>query len=102
MHTIFTIGYSRYNVPFFFIVRNRNHYFLCLFAVQVGIFSATMPKPVLDLARKMIKAPVQMLVPDKYTLDGVRQYYVAVEEDDYRLLTLYHLFDYYTISQAII
>ena len=49
------------------------------FVVQVGIFSATMPKLVLDLARKLIKAPVQMLVPDRYTLDGVRQYYVAIE-----------------------
>lgn len=75
---------------------------LC-FVAQVGIFSATMPNPVLDLARKVMKNPVQMLVkPPEYSLIGVRQYYVAIEKEEYRLPTLYDLFDYFTIRQAII
>ena len=36
------------------------------------------------------------------TLDGVQQYYVAVEKEDYKLATLVDLFEYLPITQAII
>ena len=44
-----------------------------------------------------------MLVrPPEYTLDGIKQYFVAVEKEDYKLATLYDLFDCLTVTQAVI
>merc|ERR1712244_214786 len=39
---------------------------------------------------------------EELTLDGIKQYYVAVEKEDYKLATLYDLYESLTITQAII
>ena len=60
-----------------------------------------MPNEVLDLARQFMTNPIQMLVrPYEYTLDGIKQYFVAVEKEKYKLATLYDLFDCLTVRQA--
>jgi len=71
--------------------------------VQVALFSATMPVDVLSLTQKFMRNPVRILVKnDELTLDGIKQYYVAVEREDYKLATLIDLYQCVGIQQAII
>lgn len=71
--------------------------------VQVALFSATMPQEILDLTHRFMRKPVRILVKKKeLTLDGIKQYYVAVEKEDFKLATLTDLYASLTITQAII
>merc|ERR550537_1248503 len=71
--------------------------------MQVCLFSATLPPDILDLTTKFMREPVRILVKrDELTLEGIRQFYVAVERDDWKLETLCDLYETLTITQAII
>jgi len=71
--------------------------------VQVALFSATMPVDILQLTERFLRNPVRILVKKKeLTLDGIKQYFVAVEKEDYKFATLCDLYETMTISQAII
>jgi translation initiation factor 4A len=70
--------------------------------VQVALFSATMPDNVLELTRKFMREPIRILVKkEMLTLDGIKQFYVAVEED-FKLETLMDLYDSVSIAQSVI
>ncbi|CAM9509931.1 unnamed protein product [Heterosigma akashiwo] len=72
-------------------------------ATQVAVFSATLPLAVLDVARRFLRAPLRVLVKrEELTLDGIRQFYVAVEEDAFKLGTLCDLYETLTVAQAVI
>merc|ERR1711939_562995 len=72
-------------------------------AVQVCLFSATMPPEILDMTKKFMRDPVRILVKkDELTLEGIQQFYVAVEKEDWKLGTLCDLYETLTITQAII
>jgi len=71
--------------------------------VQVALFSATMPLEVLNLTKRFMREPVRILVKNKeVTLDGIKQFYIAVEKEEYKLATLFDLYESLTIVQAII
>merc|ERR1712178_636679 len=71
--------------------------------VQVCLFSATMPPQILDMTRKFMRSPVRILVKKhELTLEGIQQFYVSVEKEDWKLETLCDLFEVLTISQSII
>jgi len=71
--------------------------------VQVTLFSATMPVDILTLTDRFLRTPVRILVKKKeLTLDGIKQYFVAVEKEDYKFATLCDLYETMTITQAII
>jgi translation initiation factor 4A len=71
--------------------------------VQVALFSATMPLEVLEVTGTFMRDPVRILVKrDELTLDGIRQFYVAVEKEEWKLDTLCDLYETLTITQAII
>lgn len=71
--------------------------------VQVALFSATMPSDALELTRKFMRDPAVILVKrDELTLDGIKQFYVAVEREEWKLDTLCDLYETLTITQAII
>merc|ERR550532_1318435 len=71
--------------------------------VQVCLFSATMPPAIMDLTEKFMRSPVRILVKkDELTLEGIQQFYVAIEKEDWKLDTLCDLYETLTISQAII
>jgi len=71
--------------------------------VQVALFSATMPLEVLEVTQNFMRDPVRILVKrDELTLDGIKQFYVAVEREDWKLDTLCDLYETLTITQAII
>merc|ERR1712187_969787 len=71
--------------------------------VQVCLFSATMAPEILDLTNKFMRNAVRILVKkDELTLEGIRQFYVAIEKEDWKLETLCDLYETVTITQAII
>lgn len=71
--------------------------------IQVCLFSATMPADILEISEKFMRDPVRILVKrDELTLEGIKQFYVAVEREDWKFDTLCDLYETLTITQAII
>jgi len=71
--------------------------------IQVCLFSATMAPEILELTSKFMRDAVRILVKkDELTLEGIRQFYVAIEKEDWKLETLCDLYETLTITQAII
>jgi len=71
--------------------------------VQVCLFSATMPDEILEISEKFMRNPIRILVKrDELTLEGIKQFYVLVEKEDWKLETLCDLYETLTITQAII
>lgn len=71
--------------------------------VQVCLFSATMPLDVLEVTQRFMREPVRILVKKaELTLEGIKQFYIAVEKEDWKLDTLCDLYETLTITQAII
>ncbi|KAK9670782.1 translation initiation factor eIF4A, partial [Basidiobolus ranarum] len=71
--------------------------------VQVVLLSATMPADVLEVTSKFMRDPIRILVKrDELTLEGIKQFYVAVEKEDWKLDTLSDLYETVTITQAVI
>eukprot|EP00617_Octactis_speculum_P021182 CAMPEP_0185767116 /NCGR_PEP_ID=MMETSP1174-20130828/41755_1 /TAXON_ID=35687 /ORGANISM="Dictyocha speculum, Strain CCMP1381" /LENGTH=406 /DNA_ID=CAMNT_0028451163 /DNA_START=15 /DNA_END=1235 /DNA_ORIENTATION=- len=70
---------------------------------QVVLVSATMPQEVLDMTKKFMNQPVRVLVKrDELTLEGIKQFFVAVEREEWKFDTLCDLYDTLTITQAVI
>src|SRR4051812_42909433 len=68
---------------------------------QVVLVSATMPNDVLDITTKFMNDPVRILVKrDELTLEGIKQFFVAVEKEEWKFDTLTDLYDILTITQA--
>mmetsp|Transcript_8174 Transcript_8174/g.11917 ORF Transcript_8174/g.11917 Transcript_8174/m.11917 type:complete len:414 (-) Transcript_8174:297-1538(-) len=71
--------------------------------VQVCLFSATMPLDVLEVTGRFMRDPVRILVKkDELTLEGIKQFYIAVDKEEWKLDTLCDLYETVTITQAII
>jgi len=71
--------------------------------VQVGLFSATMPPEALEITQRFMNDPVRILVKrDELTLEGIKQFYINVEREDWKLDTLCDLYDTLNITQAVI
>ena len=71
--------------------------------VQVVLLSATMPHEVLEVTTKFMKEPVRILVKkDELTLEGIRQFYIGVEKEEWKLGTLCDIYETVTITQAVI
>merc|ERR1719424_1269046 len=57
--------------------------------IQICLFSATMPHDILELASKFMHDPVRILVTkDELTLEGIRQFYIAIENEEWKFDTL--------------
>jgi translation initiation factor 4A len=70
--------------------------------IQVALFSATMPDDVLELTKKFMRNPTRILVKrESLTLEGIKQFYVAVEEE-HKLDTLMDLYESVSIAQSVI
>jgi len=71
--------------------------------LQVVVVSATLPHEVLEMTTKFMVTPVRILVKrDELTLEGIKQFFVAVEREDWKFETLCDLYDTMTITQAVI
>jgi ATP-dependent RNA helicase len=70
---------------------------------QVVLISATMPAEVLEMTRQFMNEPIRVLVKrDELTLEGIKQFFVAVEKEEWKFDTLCDLYDTLTITQAVI
>lgn len=71
--------------------------------IQVILLSATMPSEVLEVTTKFMNDPIKILVKkEELTLEGIRQFYVTVEREEWKLDTLCDLYETLTITQAVI
>jgi translation initiation factor 4A len=71
--------------------------------VQVALFSATLPAEVLELTEKFMRDPYKILVESReLTVEGIRQYYVALEDDIQKYNTLKDIFKRLSVAQSII
>jgi len=72
-------------------------------ATQVILVSATLTNDVLQMTKKFMSDPIRILVKrDELTLEGIKQFFVAVEKEDWKFDTLCDLYDTLTITQAVI
>lgn len=70
---------------------------------QVGLFSATMPPEALEITKKFMKDPVKILVKrDELTLEGIKQFYVNTDREDYKIDILTDLYETLNITQSVI
>lgn len=70
---------------------------------QIVLFSATMPREMLDMTNKFMNHPVRVLVPkDELTLDGIKQFYVSVNKDEHKFNIICSMFDTISVTQCII
>jgi len=71
--------------------------------VQVALFSATMPHHLSNITSKFMRDPVSIQVKEEQlTLEGISQYFVAVENDTQKYETLKDLYSLMCVSQCII
>ncbi|XP_010502017.1 PREDICTED: eukaryotic initiation factor 4A-2-like [Camelina sativa] len=67
------------------------------------MLSPTMPPEALEITRKFMSKPVRILVKrDELTLEGIKQFYVNVEKEEWKLETLCDLYETLAITQSVI
>ena len=70
---------------------------------QVCLFSATITAETLDLSNKFMNNPSRILVNnEELTLEGIKQFYVNVEEERFKYETLADIYKFLNINQTII
>ena len=71
--------------------------------VNVALFSATMPNEFFTITKKIMRNPKKILVKkDELTLEGIKQFYVNVERNEYKFDVLCDLYDVISVAQSII
>jgi translation initiation factor 4A len=71
--------------------------------IQVVLLSATMPQDVLEVTTRFMREPIRILVKkEELTLEGIKQFYVMVDREEWKLDTLCDLYETLTITQACI
>ena len=69
---------------------------------KILLFSATMPKDIVEMTTKFMKDPAKILVKnEELTLEGIKQYYVFLKKED-KLDVLFQIYRGIEIAQAII
>ncbi|KAH7088618.1 DEAD-domain-containing protein [Auriculariales sp. MPI-PUGE-AT-0066] len=73
--------------------------------IQVVLFSATIPDNLLDVAKKITCDPVRIAIKraePEISLEGIKQFYIAVEKEEWKLDTLFDLYETIAITQATV
>jgi translation initiation factor 4A len=85
--------------------KEQIHHIFCYLpsTVQTCLFSATMPLEILELTTRFMKSPLRILVKrDELTLEGIKQFFIAIDRDEWKLDTLCDLYETLSINQSII
>jgi superfamily II DNA/RNA helicase len=70
---------------------------------HIALFSATMPNEINDITRSFMRDPYEILIqPEKLSLDGIKQYYVALENEYSKYDTLADIFGIVNTNHTII
>jgi translation initiation factor 4A len=71
--------------------------------IQITLFSATMPPSLYILAEKFMRNPIKITVKtEQLTLEGIKQFYINLEDDNQKYDALKDLFSTFSLSQCII
>ena len=71
--------------------------------IQIALFSATLPDYAFDDIKLFMNDPLHIIVKkEALTLEGISQYYVALEDDNQKYATLKDLYSKLNVSQCII
>ena len=71
--------------------------------VQIALFSATLPDNIFHITNKFMRDPIKICVKaESLTLEGIKQYYVALDDDRSKYLTLKDLYQHISVAQCII
>ena len=71
--------------------------------IQVALFSATMPPEILEMTSQFMRTPIKILVKnEQLTLDGIKQFYISMDKEEYKFDTLVELYKNLTIAQCMI
>lgn len=72
-------------------------------SAQVVLVSATLPHEVLEMTVKFMNEPIRILVKrDELMLEGIKQYFVPVEREEWKFSTLCDIYEMLIVTQAII
>jgi translation initiation factor 4A len=72
-------------------------------STQIGLFSATMNDSFFKITSNFMRNPINILIEkENLTLDGIKQYNVNCEKNDYKFDTLCDLYSLFSTSQTII
>jgi translation initiation factor 4A len=72
-------------------------------STQVALFSATMPPEVIEVANRMLRDPVKILIPpEQVTLDGIKQFSVELQKEEWKIEALIDIYSQLNINQAMI
>lgn len=71
--------------------------------IQVALFSATLPASIYNITDKIMRNPVRINVAaEKLSLEGIKQYYIAVDNDSQKYDIIKDLFSSLNITQTFI
>jgi translation initiation factor 4A len=71
--------------------------------IQVVLLSATMPNSVLEVTTKFMREPIRILVKkDELTLEGIKQFYIDIGQEEFKIDVLVDLYETIAITQAVI
>jgi translation initiation factor 4A len=71
--------------------------------VQIALFSATLPNNIFQITNKFMRNPVKICVKaESLTLEGIKQYFIAMNDDREKYLSLKDLYQHISVSQCII
>ncbi|XP_022835991.1 eukaryotic initiation factor 4A-III-like [Spodoptera litura] len=72
-------------------------------SIQVVLVSATLPHEVLEMTSKFMTNPLRILVKrDELTLEGIKEFFINVEKEEWKFETLCDLYDTLTINQSVV
>jgi superfamily II DNA/RNA helicase len=70
---------------------------------QIALFSATLPSNICEITHKFMQNPINIIVKaESLTLEGIKQFYIAINNDKEKYLTLKDIYHLISVSQCII
>ena len=72
-------------------------------SAQILLFSATLPPEILELTKHFMNEPQSILVnKEELTLEGIRQFYIKLDQYNWKFDVLFELYETINITQSII
>jgi translation initiation factor 4A len=71
--------------------------------MQICLFSATLNDETLELTKRFMIEPVQILVKkDDVAVEGIKQHYINIDKEEFKLEVLLDIYEHLAITQSII
>ena len=72
-------------------------------SAQVGLFSATFPKEVVELTEKFMADPIKILAKnEELTLDGIKQFYILLNKEEDKFCVICDLYRVIAVTKCMI